>query len=71
MKARKGKKKTAAKSATAASRKSQEPNARPAMEEIRLRAYEIYMRRGQSEGQDLNDWFQAENELIEEIRKRR
>ena len=30
---------------------------------VRSRAQEIYESRGQAEGQDLQDWFQAESEL--------
>jgi hypothetical protein len=30
---------------------------------IRLRAYEIYLERGQQPGRDLDDWLQAEREL--------
>jgi hypothetical protein len=43
----------------------------PALEEVRLRAYEIYIRRGQADGQDLEDWLQAEKEVAEDIRKRK
>jgi len=32
-------------------------------EEIRLRAYEIYLERGQAIGLELDDWLQAEREL--------
>jgi Protein of unknown function (DUF2934) len=32
-------------------------------EEIRLRAYEIYLQRGEQPGCDLDDWLQAEREL--------
>ena len=32
-------------------------------EEIRCRAYEIYLARGQQAGGELNDWLQAEREL--------
>ena len=31
--------------------------------EIRLRAYEIYLERGEQPGRDLDDWLQAEREL--------
>jgi len=31
--------------------------------EIRRRAYEIYLERGQQPGRDLDDWLQAEREL--------
>lgn len=36
-------------------------------EEIARRAYEIYLRRGGSNGHDLDDWLQAERELRSEI----
>jgi len=32
-------------------------------EEIRFRAYEIYLERGEQEGNDLDDWLQAEREI--------
>jgi len=32
-------------------------------EEIRLRAYEIYLERGSLPGSELDDWLQAEHEL--------
>jgi hypothetical protein len=32
-------------------------------EEIRRRAYEIYLERGEQQGRELDDWFQAEREL--------
>ena len=32
-------------------------------EEIRRRAYEIYLQRGQQPGRELDDWLQAEREL--------
>ena len=32
-------------------------------EEIRRRAYEIYLERGAQPGLELEDWFQAEREL--------
>ena len=38
---------------------------RPAVSEadVRLRAYELYLRRGAAPGDDLADWLQAEREL--------
>jgi Protein of unknown function (DUF2934) len=33
------------------------------VEEIRRRAYEIYLERGEQPGRDLDDWHQAEREL--------
>ena len=35
----------------------------PTREEIELRAYEIYLKRGDKEGNALDDWFAAEKEL--------
>ena len=32
-------------------------------EEIRIRAYEIYLERGSLPGNELDDWLQAEHEL--------
>jgi hypothetical protein len=33
------------------------------MEQIRMRAYELFMARGGCDGNDLADWFMAEREL--------
>ncbi len=41
-----------------------------AFDEIRLRAYEIYIQRGRIDGFDLEDWLQAEKELKENGNKR-
>lgn len=38
-------------------------NHTPSREEIRLRAYEIYLGRGGVPGNELDDWLQAEGEL--------
>jgi hypothetical protein len=35
----------------------------PSHEEIRRRAYEIYLERGGLKGNELNDWLRAEREL--------
>jgi Protein of unknown function (DUF2934) len=35
----------------------------PTFEQIRQRAFEIYLKRGQTPGDDLLDWLQAEREL--------
>lgn len=32
-------------------------------QKIRIRAYEIYLERGEQPGRDLDDWLQAEREL--------
>lgn len=42
----------------------------PSLEEIRLRAYGIYVERGGTNGQDVEDWLQAEKDLTQNIRKR-
>ena len=34
-------------------------------QEIRNRAYEIYLQRGEQPGDELGDWLQAERELTE------
>ena len=50
---------------------NQDPSStRPSVEEIRLRAYEIFVKRGQADGQDLDDWYQAEKELTVAVRQR-
>ena len=35
----------------------------PSLEEIELRAYEIYLKRGDADGVALEDWLAAEREL--------
>ena len=37
-------------------------------EQIRMRAYELYRRRGGVSGDDMNDWLQAEAELRGQLR---
>jgi hypothetical protein len=34
---------------------------------VRSRAQQLYESRGQAEGQELQDWFQAESEVLENI----
>jgi hypothetical protein len=41
----------------------------PAREEIELRAHQIYVERGGAHGQDVEDWLQAERELLEKYEK--
>jgi len=41
----------------------------PTREEIELRAYQIYVERDGANGQDLEDWLQAERELVEKYIK--
>ena len=40
-----------------------EPHYEPPFEQIQVRAYEIYIQRGRTDGLDLDDWLQAEEEL--------
>lgn len=42
----------------------------PRLEEIRIRAYEIYVERGGQPGHDREDWLQAERELEPKARLR-
>ena len=39
--------------------------AEPTEEEIAVRAYHIYLERGEADGDPMNDWLQAERELKE------
>ena len=39
---------------------------RPTEEEISARAFELYLRRGSAPGYELDDWLQAEAELVAE-----
>ena len=36
----------------------------PSEEQVRLRAYELYVSRGNESGSDLDDWLQAEQEIL-------
>jgi len=36
----------------------------PTVDEIQMHAYAIYVRRGSEHGHDLDDWLQAERELV-------
>lgn len=37
----------------------------PLVERIRHRAYELYVERGNQSGSELDDWLQAEEELLQ------
>ena len=39
----------------------------PTQEEVELRAYEIYLRRGGENGSELDDWLAAEKELADSL----
>jgi Protein of unknown function (DUF2934) len=41
----------------------------PTYEQIALRAYHIYLERGATPGNELEDWTRAERELVEEHKK--
>ena len=45
-------------------REPQNVGSRPTREEIELRAYQIYVDRGGTDGHDVEDWMQAERELL-------
>jgi hypothetical protein len=40
------------------------PDALPLEEQISRRAYEIYVQRGNKPGSELDDWLQAEREIL-------
>ncbi len=42
----------------------------PSHEEISARAYSLFEARGASHGDDLNDWLEAEHELLQEYSDR-
>jgi len=49
----------------------QVPVSGPMIDEIAQRAYEIFLARGGGPGHDLDDWLQAESELLRENAVRR
>jgi len=44
---------------------TESPKLLPTEEEIAVRAYHIYLERGDAEGSSTDDWLQAERELTE------
>ena len=50
---------------------SEPPRRDPITEAIALRAYELFLTRGGQHGRDLEDWLQAERELLDAARSRR
>ena len=40
-----------------------QPNGRPSEDEVRVRAYQRYLERGGTHGNDVEDWVEAEKEL--------
>jgi hypothetical protein len=55
--------------ASSATRQPSTVEGHPTREEIEVRAYEIYIERGATHGDDTADWLQAERELSEKYRK--
>jgi len=43
---------------------AKEPAPLPLEERIRLRAYELYIERGNESGSELDNWLQAEEEIL-------
>jgi hypothetical protein len=41
---------------------------RPVPEEIAARAFDLYQRRGATDGADVDDWLEAERQLVQEQR---
>lgn len=41
----------------------------PVSDDIEVRAYQIYLGRGGLDGHDLDDWLQAERQVLEELKK--
>lgn len=70
MKSRKGAPKATSKNPAGSSGLRELSSTGPTEEQIRLRAYELYVERGRADGQNLEDWFLAEGELTEIIHKR-
>jgi hypothetical protein len=48
---------------------AKEESLTPADDNVRLRAYELYRRRGAEHGRDMDDWLEAERELRHEGEK--
>ena len=58
-------------SPSSATPKPQTASYQPTQGEIALRAYHIYLQRGGAAGNEVEDWMQAERQLIEENGKLR
>ncbi len=59
------------KSPSANVKKSPSARKQPPQAEIAMRAYQIYLERGGAPGNELEDWTQAERELLEQNGKPR
>lgn len=54
---------------SAATRKSTKAKAKPTQDDIATRAYHIYLERGGTPGDPMQDWLQAERELLGSTKK--
>jgi len=61
---RKSENRPPAESSTDPARLVKETTNHPLREAIELRAYELYLQRGGGDGRDVEDWFEAEQELL-------
>jgi hypothetical protein len=52
-------------------KKAAAPKARPTQDQIAARAYEIYLERGATPGDPMQDWLRAERELTTLAKKSR
>jgi len=53
------------------SKKAATPKSRPTQDQIAARAFEIYLERGATPGDPMQDWLQAERELNASVKKSR
>ena len=54
-----------------AAKKPRKAGAQPTQEQIALRAYHIFLERGSTPGDPMEDWLRAERELMESPKKSR
>jgi hypothetical protein len=58
-------------SSSPAAKKTRAVKAKPTQDDIALRAYHIYLERGRTAGDPMQDWLQAEKELLGPTKKPR
>jgi hypothetical protein len=58
-------------SSSTAVKKASKAKAKPTQDDIALRAYHIYLERGCTPGDPMQDWLQAEQELLGPAKKTR
>jgi hypothetical protein len=56
--------------ASAARRRTLQQKDAPSEQDIAARAHEIFQDRGGTDGRDLDDWLEAENELSNGLKKK-